>query len=260
MLKRIISAVIGAPLILILTWLGGWYLAALVIILALLALKEYLQIGEKAGFISNNIWIFFYSIFALAIFFAGYREWLSALIILWLILIFGRFAIYYPKIPFLDAAYSFLGFIYPVMLFSYLYNLRESYGIAWSFFVFFIVWVTDTGAFFAGNVLGKRKLAPRVSPNKSVEGAIGGVAASLLLGCLFWLVTNLATIQAVLLVSLVASAAAQVGDLFESALKRTAGLKDSGNLIPGHGGILDRFDSFFFALPIIFYALELGLV
>lgn len=259
MVKRILSALIGAPLLLVLTWLGGWYLSIAVVILALLGLKEFLQIGQKAGLV-NKLWpAVVYSILWLAIFLLGRTEWMLPLAIIWFMLTFGSYALRYPNQSLASSTYYFLALIYPVFLFTYLYSLREI-GVSWCFLVFLLVWLTDTGAFFVGNTLGKRKLAPKVSPNKTVEGAVGGLVTALVCGFVFWLITKQATLPAILVLSLLTSIASQIGDLFESALKRTAGVKDSGRLIPGHGGILDRFDSFLFALPLVFFSINLGLV
>jgi phosphatidate cytidylyltransferase len=261
MTRRILSALIGAPLLLVLTWLGGWYLALLVVALALLGLREYLDIGQKAGIVSNPKFIELFCLLWLGVFLLRQTEWLLPLGMVWFILIFGGYALYYPRMSFAEASYGFLAILYPITLFVSLYYLRElPQGLYWCFFLFFLVWITDTGAFFVGNALGKRKLAPKVSPNKSIEGAVGGLLAALIFGFIYWFITKGGTLSAILLLSLIASAVSQIGDLFESALKRAAGVKDSGKLIPGHGGILDRFDSFLFALPVVYFALILGIV
>ncbi|HHV63509.1 MAG TPA: phosphatidate cytidylyltransferase [Peptococcaceae bacterium] len=262
MSKRIVSALIGAPLLLFVTWLGGFYLALLVVMLALLGLREFLLLGQKANLLNSSKYtVGLFSLVWLTVFLTGQTGWLLPLALTWFIVIFGQYALSYPRMGFTEAAFSFLAFIYPVALFTYLYHLRElPQGLIWCFFTFFLVWLTDTGAFFIGNALGRRKLAPKVSPNKSVEGAVGGVIAALLFSFVFWVITKEGSLPVVLLLALVTSLVAQIGDLFESALKRMAGVKDSGNLIPGHGGILDRFDSFLFALPLVYFALVLGLI
>lgn len=261
MVKRIISALIGAPLLLGLTWLGGTYLAVTILILALLALKEFLNIGQQAKLTTNTGLIFSFCAFWLIIFVIGYTQWLLPLGIIWFIIVFASYALSYPDKSYAEASYNFLALIYPVVLFTYLYYLRElPNGFLWCIYVFVTVWITDTGAYVTGNAFGKRKLAPRVSPNKSVEGALGGLIAAILSGFLFWIWTGLGTLLVILMLSLIISIVSQMGDLFESAIKRSAGVKDSGNLIPGHGGILDRFDSFLFAIPLVYFALMLGLV
>lgn len=262
MAKRILSALIGAPILLLLTWLGGYYLIVLVIGLAILGLKEFLEIGQKAGLVSHSKHIGLFCILWLFVFGTGYTQWLLPLGIIWFIIVFGRYALAYPDISYAEATFGFMALIYPVTLLTYLYFLRElPNGLFWCFFVFLLVWITDSGAFFVGNAFGRRKLAPKVSPNKSVEGAIGGLLAALVFGLVFWIITRQGgSLPAVLLLALLASVVSQIGDLFESALKRMAGVKDSGTLIPGHGGILDRFDSLLFALPLVYSALILGVV
>ncbi|KUO66064.1 MAG: phosphatidate cytidylyltransferase [Gracilibacter sp. BRH_c7a] len=261
MVKRVLSALIGAPLLLGITWLGGTYLAVTILILALLALREFLVIGQQAGIASNTGLTFFFCALWLFIFVIGYTQWLLPLGVIWFIIVFAGYALAYPDRSYTEASYNFLALIYPVLLFTYLFYLRElPNGFLWAIYVFVTVWLTDTGAFLTGNALGKRKLAPRVSPNKSVEGALGGLIVAIVSGFFFWMWTDLGSLLVILMLSLLTSIVSQMGDLFESAIKRSAGVKDSGNLIPGHGGVLDRFDSFLFAIPVVYFALMIGLV
>ncbi len=125
-------------------------------------------------------------------------------------------------------------------------------GHLWLLTALAVVWAADTGAYFVGRKFGKRKLAPRVSPNKTIEGLVGGVLAGTIVGCLMAVLAGATTAQlpAVALVAVVAVLFSVIGDLFESLLKRHAGVKDSGHLIPGHGGILDRIDGVLAALPV----------
>ena len=124
-------------------------------------------------------------------------------------------------------------------------------GHRWLLAALAIVWAADTGAYFAGRKFGRRKLAPRVSPNKTIEGLAGGALAGVVVGIGFALFAGASPGQlpAIALVALVAVLFSVVGDLFESLLKRHVGVKDSGHLIPGHGGILDRLDGVLAALP-----------
>jgi phosphatidate cytidylyltransferase len=128
----------------------------------------------------------------------------------------------------------------------------QPYGHRWLFVAVAIVWAADTGAYFAGRHYGRRKLSPRISPNKTVEGLAGGLACGLAVALAFAPLAGatLAQLPAVALVALVAVGFSVVGDLFESLLKRHVGAKDSGDLIPGHGGILDRIDGVVAALPV----------
>jgi phosphatidate cytidylyltransferase len=128
----------------------------------------------------------------------------------------------------------------------------------WLMFALLLNWVGDAGAYYVGRNFGKHKLAPRISPGKTVEGAAGSVVAAMLLGggYLMYFVPTVPLWQA-LAVTAAANAAGQIGDLAESALKRGAGVKDSGSLLPGHGGMLDRVDSTLFALPVIYAYLRM---
>ncbi len=130
-------------------------------------------------------------------------------------------------------------------------------GHYWLLAALGVVWAADTGAYFSGRkfggrVFGSRKLAPTISPNKTIEGLVGGVLAGTIAGVLLGLLAGaeVAQLPAVALVSMVAALFSVIGDLFESLLKRHAGVKDSGHLIPGHGGILDRIDGVLAALPV----------
>jgi phosphatidate cytidylyltransferase len=141
-------------------------------------------------------------------------------------------------------------------------HASSPHGPAWTLFALLVVWAADTGAYFVGVRYGKRKLAPRISPGKSWEGFWGGLGLSLLLSFAAWPVLGLTLGDwpALALVTLLAALASVLGDLFESLLKRHAGIKDSSDLIPGHGGVLDRLDSLLAALPVFVVAkLWLGL-
>jgi phosphatidate cytidylyltransferase len=117
---------------------------------------------------------------------------------------------------------------------------RDNLGLELVMWAFIVTWATDIGAYFAGRSYGRRKLAPTISPNKTVEGLIGGIVAATLFGGLWAFLTGLGS--ALYVLAPLFAVAAQGGDLFESAIKRRAGVKDSGHWLPGHGGLLDRLD------------------
>jgi phosphatidate cytidylyltransferase len=155
------------------------------------------------------------------------------------------------------AAAGALGLLYTYGTWRTGISLRQS-DPWWLFFACALNWVGDTAAFYVGRSIGKRKLAPRISPGKSWEGAIASVVASMLFGY-FLMPRLLPAVPAwkFLAIAALANAAGQVGDLCESALKRGAGMKDSSNLLPGHGGWLDRVDSSLFAMPTVYVMKQL---
>lgn len=140
------------------------------------------------------------------------------------------------------AAWYISGFFYALLPALALLWIRErdAHGLALLIWAFIVTWSTDIGAYFAGRRFGKRKLAPTISPNKTIEGLYGGIAAATVLGASWALATHLGT--PLLALAPVLAIAAQAGDLFESGMKRRAGVKDSGAWLPGHGGVLDRLD------------------
>jgi phosphatidate cytidylyltransferase len=139
------------------------------------------------------------------------------------------------------------------MLLTYIILIRGfSTPFGWQvlLFMFVTIWGNDTGAYFIGSLLGKTPLAPKISPKKTVEGALGGLVVGVLAGVGFGLVFRLPL--SILVLSLLIGIVGQIGDLFESLLKRGAGVKDSGWILPGHGGVLDRFDSAMLSLPLVY--------
>jgi phosphatidate cytidylyltransferase len=157
-----------------------------------------------------------------------------------------------------ETALVCFGFLYVPLLLSHLLLLRLAPdGINWIFLLLVIVMTGDSAAYYTGSTIGRRKLYPAVSPNKSIEGAMGGLAGSLVGALVFrqFAFPELSVVHCVL-VALPAAAMGQLGDLFESLLKRSCGVKDSGTIVPGHGGILDRLDSILFAVPVLYYYLR----
>ncbi len=157
------------------------------------------------------------------------------------------------------AASTVLGVLYVALPLALLVVLRQApRGKYLVVYVLVLTWVGDTAAYYAGGALGRHKLAPRLSPAKTWEGAIASLMAAAIVGGLFlWHYFPAVPWWLNLLTAVTVNAAGQVGDLAESALKRGAGVKDSGSLIPGHGGLLDRVDALLFAIPVLWYDIEL---
>lgn len=154
-----------------------------------------------------------------------------------------------------DSAVLLLGALYLGLALGYMVRLRSMpQGDMLIFFLFLVTWAGDTGAYYAGTLFGRHKLAPRISPKKSVEGLVGGLALAVLVAVAakLWFLGSLTAMDCLML-GVALTAAGLAGDLAESALKRSAGAKDSGGLIPGHGGMLDRLDSLLFTAPAFYY-------
>ncbi|WP_431029500.1 phosphatidate cytidylyltransferase [Lysinibacillus sp. LZ02] len=155
------------------------------------------------------------------------------------------------RFTFDDVAFVVLSTLYVGIGFYYLIATREA-GLAYIIFALLIVWTTDSGAYFTGRSFGKNKLWPEISPNKTIEGFVGGIVIAVIAVIIMQLIAPFdVSWVALILVAIVSSIFGQMGDLVESAIKRHYDVKDSGTILPGHGGILDRFDSLLFVLPLL---------
>lgn len=262
MLKsRVISALIGVPIILIFLLLGKLPFLFLVAVLVFFGLDEFYSMVKLKGS-KPNVYLGMLGGILLLVG-ALFKNWLGIGIILaafviaalvWYVATDARFN--FDVSPTL-AGVLYVGFLLAhLILISNLGKGRE--GLYLVLLVFVATWVYDIVAYAAGKKLGERKLAPRVSPHKTWEGAIVAALSSILvLGALFF-IKGLVLYQRVLL-GLVVGIAAPIGDLVESSLKREVGVKDTGVIIPGHGGILDRFDSLLFTATASYYLLRLFL-
>ena len=180
------------------------------------------------------------------------------------VILLAVYVLAFPKFNSEQITMVFFGFFYVALTISYIYRLRISDAGAYSVWLIFICsWGADTMAYLTGILIGKHKIAPVLSPKKTVEGCIGGVIGATLIGFIYSLIfkDDLSKVfdNPVLLftiVSAVASVVSMIGDMAASAIKRNKDIKDYGSLIPGHGGILDRFDSVIFVAPIIYFLLK----
>lgn len=153
-----------------------------------------------------------------------------------------------------EAAFVILSTLYLGMGFYCFIEIRNFSGIALIFYAIGVIWATDSGAYFIGKSLGRRKLWPEISPNKTVGGFVGGVVVSLVFAVLYQMITSFTDSYILILITTVfLSIFGQIGDLVESALKRHYQVKDSGHILPGHGGMFDRFDSFLFVMPLMYF-------
>ncbi|OAT85858.1 phosphatidate cytidylyltransferase [Desulfotomaculum copahuensis] len=251
--QRILSAAAGIPLIILAVWHGGIALLLLVAVLMLLGILEIVGIFERLN-LRPPLWLAMLgSLLLLGSAYLYKDEGFAAAITLVVILFLAVTVLLYPGYTPVDGAAALLATLY-IGLFAYLYLMRLfDAGWIWLTFTLAGTWASDTLAYFVGRSLGRHHLAPVLSPGKTVEGAAGGVAGSVLAALVFLYLYPFLPRGPVLLLGVLLGAAAQVGDLVESAFKRQAGVKDAGGLIPGHGGILDRFDSMLFTAPLVYY-------
>lgn len=171
------------------------------------------------------------------------------------------------KHPFINVAYTIMPIFYVVLPFILLYHLgyfnnhkftnEFSYPIIWGYF--FILWSNDTGAYLSGRFFGKHKLFERISPKKTWEGSIGGAVLSVVVAYVCSMYFEQLSVTDWIVVALITVVFGSLGDLVESMLKRSLNIKDSGNILPGHGGILDRFDGLFISIPFVYAYLILSL-
>lgn len=190
----------------------------------------------------------------------GRTDLVIMLAIAFLIALMMIYVFSYPKYRSEQVMLAFFGLFYVAFMLSYVYQIRilpQGAFVVW--LVFICSWGSDTCAYCVGMLIGKHKMAPKLSPKKSVEGAVGGVVGAALLGALYAFAMNRfftgadANVFQYAIIGGVGALISMVGDLAASAIKRNHDIKDYGNLIPGHGGILDRFDSVIFTAPIIYY-------
>ena len=257
MKQRIQTAILALIVFIPFVIYGGWPFTLFVYFLATIALVELIRMRKGASNIIplllgiGLVWIVLLQITGDII----PCVWFTKIegVVLFVMLLLAYTVLAKNKFSFDDAGFILIAAIYVGIGFYYLIETRAA-GLNYIFFVLFVIWATDTGAYFFGRAFGKKKLWPIISPNKTIEGALGGILAACVVGIVFQLIHpfNFSMI-AIVGVSVFVSVAGQIGDLVESAFKRHYDVKDSGKILPGHGGILDRLDSLLFVLPLIHF-------
>lgn len=264
-LTRLISSVVLVVLALFTILSGGYLLAAVLLFLALTAFHELTKAcglsgkeGKTGGLeIIGSIGIvIYYLIMTLC----EERIYLLLMLIVILVAFMFLYVFSFPKYHAEQIMCAFFCVAYAPVMLSFIYLVRElPYGVYSVWMIFISSWICDTCAYVVGMLIGKHKLAPVLSPKKSIEGAVGGVAGAALVGALYayFIVEPVISEQKVtwvfVLISVVGAVISQVGDLAASAIKRNHEIKDYGKLIPGHGGVMDRFDSVIFTAPMIYF-------
>lgn len=263
MLTRCISGVVLVAIALAVILSGGYVLAATLLAISCIGFYELSKACKvhtgKLNALECVCYLAIAAFYGITVF-AGE----DILVLLWAVLFFlsvmGVYVLAFPKFSAEQIMAAYFCVLYAPVMFSFIYRIRVTeYGIYLVWMVFVASWISDTFAYFTGMLLGRHKLAPVLSPKKSIEGSIGGVIGSSLAGALFGYVfstkvgqdINLIVVCAVL--GALGSVISQIGDLAASAIKRNHDIKDYGNLIPGHGGIMDRFDSVIVTAPIIYF-------
>ena len=274
--KRILSALLVFPISLLIVWVGLPLMAPAYLLVSLFALREFSIMMNLRGIPIRKRSLIVATILtlpaSLPVSYPGMQSLIAG--VSWREALLGMFVFYLISLEVIKpnqnslntVVYTFFAFVYIPWLLGYTITLRYTPdGILGFWYLMLPVLAaiaSDIGAFGFGSRFGKHPLAPRLSPKKTLEGAFGGLGlAILVVGLTTWILEHILNLHVdiydAILFSILVASAAQLGDLFESLIKRWAGVKDSGDVMPGHGGILDRIDSVLFAVPVTYYFMTL---
>lgn len=268
--KRLMSSVVLVALALATIIQGGYLLAAVLLFLSLTAYRELMKACKllpegkaDALEITGYAGIVIYYLFMV---FSERELYLFLAVIMMLVAFMFLYVLTFPRYRAEQIMCAFFNMVYAPVMLSCIYLVRSlPYGVYSVWMIFISSWICDTCAYGVGMLFGKHKMVPRLSPKKSVEGAVGGILGSAIVGALYGyfvvepVITQQNVTWAFVLISAVGAVISQIGDLAASAIKRNHDIKDYGKLIPGHGGVMDRFDSVIFTAPMI-YLLVLVLI
>ncbi|MDP4144373.1 MAG: phosphatidate cytidylyltransferase [Bacillota bacterium] len=257
--SRYLGAIILAPLLIFLL-VGGLWLKGLLIALSLIGLYEFYKVCRQVDLVPVSIIGYILCIIYYSVLDTDFNLQLIMYIIIAAFIVTFILVVVDEKYNFIGIAVTIFGFLYVPVFFGFIYQISiKEHGNFLVWLVFISSWVCDTSAYYVGKYFGRNKLCPRVSPKKTVEGSLGGLFGSVI-GCLvFGMISNhygvVIPLYHYIVIGVICGVLSQLGDLSASSIKRYAGVKDYSNLIPGHGGILDRFDSILFAAVAVFYYL-----
>lgn len=262
---RLISGLLLLTALFFTLYTGGDLLFCVCAVLSICGLIELFRVfklaNSRLAYIAYLLTIFYY---IMLIFYRSTGILLFLIALLLLLLMFYVFS--FPKFNIKQVSMIFFGIIYVAVTFSFIYLIRtrSNYGIYLVWLIFIASWGSDTCAYCFGMLFGKHKLSPILSPNKTIEGAIGGIIGAMLLGALytyimFYKINSNIQISCIRvgIACGIGAVISIIGDLTASAIKRDFNVKDYGNIIPGHGGILDRFDSVIFTAPALYFLLSI---
>lgn len=249
--SRVTTGAVGLAILCFFILIGGWVLKIGVLIVSLGLCHELSSAFKEKGYYIPEPLILlgcFFHFIALSLELPSLVALASSLVFLFILFLINE------NFRLNDAAVCVLTLVYiPYFLFPIISMDKSIY----LYLVFIIAFSTDTFAYLTGLTIGKKKLLPAVSPKKTVEGSIGGLMGALIMGSIFFIFTNTELNLLHILFFLLSSVAGQAGDLFASKIKRETGIKDFGNILPGHGGLLDRFDSILLITPMVYILFKL---
>ncbi|HHV98136.1 MAG TPA: phosphatidate cytidylyltransferase [Clostridiaceae bacterium] len=268
MKTRIISATVGIILLLIVVFAPKEVLAAGMFILAVIGLHEFYSTVATAGYRPVKLigYLACIPIFIIGFTNNEYNKYTVLSVFAILAVLMGLIVFKHERYNIIDISLTTFGIMYVPFLFLFIIltrNLENGFYFMWMIFIG--AWVTDTFAYFTGVFLGKRKLIPPISPKKTVEGSIGGIAGCVAVMTLYGVLvinSRLGNIPLYhyIIISLLCGIISQVGDLAASAIKRYVKVKDYGKIMPGHGGVLDRFDSILFVAPVVYFYISFFII
>ncbi|AKG35191.1 phosphatidate cytidylyltransferase [Paenibacillus durus] len=258
MKQRVITGVGAGALFLGLCLLGGWWFHLLLIAMAWIGYYEFVKMigcspmggSAVAGYASVLGFMMPWDLIG----FSAPLSWMQGV---WLLMLLFLVMTVFTKnkVDIRITALLFIGALYIGTGFSYMAVSRsapDGNGLFWTLLLLCCIWSSDAGAYFVGRAIGRTKLWPAISPNKTVEGAVGGIVIAMVIALIFALISpDLLSFGRALVIGLASAVVGQLGDLVQSAYKRAYGIKDSGTLLPGHGGILDRCDSWIIVFPFV---------
>lgn len=259
---RFLSGAVLTIIMIAVLYFGGYVTGAFVFALSIIGVTEVLRIYDlhkKAP----GIIVYIFTVLYYALLFVNLDKFIVPLFVMFVYAELITYVVTFPKYKDINTAAAVLSFFYVAVMLSYMYQIRIlEHGGAFVVMIFICSWINDTCAYLVGVKFGKHKMTPKLSPKKSIEGLIGGITGSTIFGALYGIFLNAKVFELhnapiiFAIVGAMGAGMAVLGDLTASAIKRNNDIKDYGKLIPGHGGVMDRFDSIIFTAPIIYYGLQ----